>query len=234
MYFVTSATYVMVQALCVRVAHIVSCILGVVMESFFEREGRVNTPLYHIVKEERFRRYTLKTMLYNGMQSLWVFRNDVLQGVLYDQTMMEVNHNRQVVYCYPHSFQGLRYAEWDAEPTATDADYAVALSRLKTRYTKPHPENETDGVMLEGLVRIVVTETLDACAVYVGGVMFIALEGPEPDRPLVATRSSRNWGYVSDHAPLLEEHVSIDIIDVAEYVRDYLISTLPTTDSTLH
>ena len=204
------------------------------MDSFFELE-RYNAPLPGLVfREEQFRNYVIKWTRYDGHDSMWVFCDGNLKGSVQWMDMLSLDTNNQILMRYPNAFEGLLYAQWEPSPDATEADLSIALSRLQRMYVEVAPEDKHAGLLIHGYAALGIDDTLSACELSIGNVPVVAFQTNEDDTRLIDVRRSTQLAYWSEFETMLEPDTQQAMLDVGDYVLDFLTSLLPETSAVIH
>lgn len=204
------------------------------MDSFFELE-RYNAPLPGLVfREEQFRNYVIKWTRYDGHDSMWVFCDGNLKGSVQWMDMLSLDTNNQILMRYPNAFEGLLYAQWEPSPEATEADLSIALSRLQRMYVEIAPEDKHTGLLIHGHASLGIDDTLSACELSIGNVPVVAFQTNEDATRLIDVRRSTQLAYWSDFETMLQPDTQQAMLDVGDYVLDFLTSLLPDTGTVIH
>lgn len=204
------------------------------MDTFFELE-RYTAPLPgRVLSEEHFRNYVIKWTRYEDHDSLWVFQDGRLKGSIQWTDMLSLDTDHQIVLRYPLSFEGLRFAQWEPEPDATPEDYAVGLGRLARIYTQANPGDKHTGVMLHGAAVLSMDDTLSACVLSIGGREFVNFQTNEETDRLIDVGNSTRCSYWSDFETFREPDVQQSMLDLGDYILDFLVALLPDDSSVIH
>lgn len=205
------------------------------MNSFFELE-RYNAPLPGMVfREEQFRNYVIKWTRHDGHDGMWVFCEGKLKGSVQwtDMLTMSNDNNVQILMRYPNAFEGVLFAQWEPSPDATDADFAVALSRLQKMYVEVAPEDKHTGLLIYGPVSLDVGDDLDVCDLYIGRTCLAQFQADEGLR-LIDINRIGDLAYCTDFETLEADDVQEAMMSLGAGMLNHLATLVPQPGTAIH
>lgn len=203
------------------------------MSEFVELQDREVPPQLIVVREEHIKNYTLKFITFNEGDSIWLFRDGELRGVFSWTGMIQFNEFKQFICYFPDPVDGLLFGQWEPEATATDADYAMVISRIQQSFYSVGKRNRLEGVILQGVLTCTLDDELEEAVLAVDDIPFVTFLSKDGGIKLIATDCSE-WEATVEFDHLANDANSGFLPEMAEAVYEHLIMQLPDEGCVIH
>lgn len=203
------------------------------MNEFVEIQDREITPQLIVLREERIKNYTLKYITFNEGDSIWVFRDGNLTGVFSWTGMIQLNDCKQFICYFPDPIDSLLFGQWEPEPIATDADYAMVISTIQRNFNGVGQRNRTEGVILQGVLTCALHHALDEATLLLDDIPVVSFVSREDGIKLIATDTDE-WEAEVGFPHLTIESNAQYLPAMAEVVLEHLIMQLPDEGCVIH